>query len=134
MQQNSWRCRIRQLQERNFHHMHQGKTSRSVSNPAIGALTAYNSVMVSAFTVLCFMIDGRTVDLNLSGGEVTLEVCHIVHCIPETELYIRKYGKMFCLLYCGWSVVSLLISQVLPIGTKSVSSAARSFLLPSKME
>ena len=51
--------------------------------------------MVSSFPVLGFMIDGGTMDLNLSGGVVTLEVCHIVHCIPETELYIGKNGKMF---------------------------------------
>ena len=66
------------------------------------------------------MIDGGTMDFNLSGGVVTLEVCHIVHCIPETELYIRKMEKCFSSLL--WLVmVSLLISQVLPIGTKSVS-------------
>ena len=46
--------------------------------------------MVSSFPVLGFMIDGGTMDFNLADGVVTLEVCHIVHCIPETELYIRK--------------------------------------------
>ena len=50
--------------------------------------------MVSSFPVLGFMIDGGTMDFNLADGVVTLEVCHIVHCIPETELYIRKNGKM----------------------------------------
>ena len=59
------------------------------------SIDGVNSVMVSSFPVLGFMIDGGTMDFNLADGVVTLEVCHIVHCIPETELYIRKNGKMF---------------------------------------
>lgn len=58
------------------------------------SIDGVNSVMVSSFPVLGFMIDGGTMDFNLADGVVTLEVCHIVHCIPETELYIRKNGKM----------------------------------------
>ena len=50
--------------------------------------------MISALSVFGLMIKSRTVDLNLTGGEVTLEVGHIVHCIPQTELYIWENRKI----------------------------------------
>ena len=37
-------------------------------------------------------------DFHLSGGEIPLEVRHIVHGVPETELYRGKDGKLF---FCG---------------------------------
>ena len=40
------------------------------------------------------MVKSGTMDLNFTGGEVTLEVGHIIHCIPQTELYVREYGKI----------------------------------------
>ena len=41
------------------------------------------------------MVDCGIMNLNLSGREVTLEVRHIVHRIPQTELYIRKNREFF---------------------------------------
>ena len=32
-------------------------------------------------------------DLYFAGREVTLEVGHIVHCVPQTEFHIGKYLK-----------------------------------------
>ena len=69
--------------------------------------------MIPAFTVLCLVIDGRSVDLNLTGGEVTLEVSHIIHSIPQTELYIRKYREFF------WSITLVCKRQFVDLTTAS---------------
>ena len=44
----------------------------------------------AAFSVFCLVEELRATDvnLNLSGREVTLEVGHVIHGIPQTELYI----------------------------------------------
>jgi len=51
--------------------------------------------MITTLTVLCLMVDCGIMNLDLSGREVTLEVRHIVHRIPQTELYIRKNREFF---------------------------------------
>ena len=47
-----------------------------------------NSEMVTALTVFGLVIDCRTDHFDLTGIEVTLIVCHIVHGIPKTEFNI----------------------------------------------
>ncbi len=51
--------------------------------------------MVAAFPVLGLVVNGRTMNFHFAGGEVTLEICHVIHGIPQAELYIGKNGKLF---------------------------------------
>ena len=44
--------------------------------------------MVSALSVLCFVVDRGTDDLHFAGREVSLVVGHIVQRVPETEFHI----------------------------------------------
>lgn len=95
------------------------------------AVNSVNGVMSAALAVLGFVVDLRTLDLDFADAEVSLEVCHIVHGIPETELYERSQSQCF-------SSVPLLVSmrrftsQESASGTKAVSSAAIPFLEETK--
>lgn len=51
--------------------------------------------MVSALPVLGFVVNGGAVNLHLPGGQIPLEIRHVVHGVPETELHIREDGKAF---------------------------------------
>ena len=59
------------------------------------AVNSVNGVMSAALAVLGFVVDLRTLDLDFADAEVSLEVCHIVHGIPETELYERSQSQCF---------------------------------------
>ena len=50
--------------------------------------------MSAAFTILGLVNDDRTHDLNLTSAEVSLEICHIIHGIPQAKFNIRKYRKI----------------------------------------
>lgn len=65
-----------------------------IESGKLGIYSIYR-VMITAFAVFCLMIKGRAVNLHFTGTEVTLEVCHIIHGIPQTEFYIREYGNFF---------------------------------------
>lgn len=90
------------------------------------AVDCINSVMSAALAVLSFVVNLRTLDLNFADAEVSLEVGHIVHGVPEAELYKRSQSQCF-------SSVPLLVSmrrftsQESASGTKAVSSAATKF-------
>ena len=64
--------------------------SLSVSNPSNRGIYSIYSIVIAAFSVFCLVEELRATDvnLNLSGREVTLEVGHVIHGIPQTELYI----------------------------------------------
>lgn len=51
--------------------------------------------MSAALAVLGFVVDLRTLDLNFADAEVSLEVGHIVHGVPEAELYKRSQSQCF---------------------------------------
>ena len=60
--------------------------------------------MIAALTVLCLVEDLLTfvVDFNLTCAVIALEVRHVIHCVPQAELYIRKdihglFGRIFIL-------------------------------------
>ena len=47
-------------------------------------------IMVTALTVLCLMVYDAVLYFDLTCGEVTLEICHIVLGVPEAPLQERK--------------------------------------------
>ena len=57
---------------------------------------AIERIVVTALLVFCLMIDNRTIHLNLSGREVSLEVLHIGSCIPKAPLRKRPKLEAFC--------------------------------------
>ena len=63
-----------------------------VAYPILNAVfgTSLYSIVIAAFSVFCLVEELRAtgVNLNLSGREVTLEVGHVIHGIPQTKLYI----------------------------------------------
>ena len=59
------------------------------------AVDCINSVMSAALAVLSFVVNLRTLDLNFADAEVSLEVGHIVHGVPEAELYKRSQSQCF---------------------------------------
>ncbi len=64
-----------------------------------GSVDGEDSIVVSSLSVLGLVIDGAADDLNFADGEVSLEVGHIVVCIPETEL--NKAEELEVLLCIG---------------------------------
>jgi len=48
------------------------------------------SIMVSPLAVLRLVIDDPVFNLHFSGGEVALEVCLVVMCVPEAPLHERE--------------------------------------------
>ena len=63
-----------------------------------GCVDRKQSVVIPAFPVFRFMIKNRTFYFHLSSAEVTLEILHIIICIPETPFQIRKQQNCFLLL------------------------------------
>ena len=63
-----------------------------------GCVDRKQSVVIPAFPVFRFMIKNRTFYFHLSSAEVTLEILHIIICIPETPFQIRKQLNCFLLL------------------------------------
>ena len=55
-----------------------------------------DTVVVTTLSVLGLVENGRAYYLNLTGTEVSLEVLHIVICIPQTPLYIGENRKLLC--------------------------------------
>ena len=47
-------------------------------------------IMVATLTVLGLVIDGATLDLDLTGREITLEILHIGSSIPQAPLLERE--------------------------------------------
>ena len=62
------------------------------------AVRPEDCVMISALAVFGLVIDRRADDLHLSGGEVSLEVGCVIHCVPEAELQIREQLQCSLLL------------------------------------
>ena len=52
-------------------------------------------VVVAALAVFGLVVDRAALHLDLTGGEVALEVGGIVHGVPQAELYIAEYSKRF---------------------------------------
>ena len=50
--------------------------------------------MVAALAVLGLMVDGAAHDLHFAGGEVALEVRHVVLCVPKAELDERRQNDI----------------------------------------
>ena len=48
------------------------------------------SIMVATLTILGLVIDDPLFNLHLAGGEVALEVCLVIKCIPEAPLHKRE--------------------------------------------
>ncbi len=46
--------------------------------------------MITSVSVLCYVVDSRTFDLNTACREVSLEVCAVVLSIPETPFSDRE--------------------------------------------
>lgn len=67
------------------------------------AVDCINSVMSAALAVLSFVVNLRTLDLNFADAEVSLEVGHIVHGVPEAELYKRSQSQCFFSWCRCWS-------------------------------
>ena len=44
------------------------------------------------------MVDRGSVDLNFAGAEITLEVGHVIHGIPQAEFHIGKQGEILFLI------------------------------------
>ena len=57
-------------------------------------------------------------DLNLTGGEVTLEVGHIVHCIPQTELdaYSCRHGMGYSVFKGTKNKLTAELTSFVPVG------------------
>ena len=53
--------------------------------------------MVSSLAVFGLVVNGTSLDLNLTDAQVPLEVGHIVHGIPETEFYIGEKREILFL-------------------------------------
>ena len=53
-----------------------------------------DGIMSAAFTILSLVNDDRTHDLNLTSTEISLEICHVIHGIPQAKFNIRKYRKI----------------------------------------
>ena len=54
--------------------------------------------MIAALAVLGLVIDRGTDYFYFADTEITLEVGHVVHCIPQTELDIREKFQLFFLI------------------------------------
>ncbi len=64
-----------------------------------GSIYGEDSVVVSSLSVLSLVINGAADNLNFTDGEVSLEVGHIIVCVPETEL--NEAEKLKALLCVG---------------------------------
>ena len=49
--------------------------------------------MIAAFAVFRLVVDRGTVNLYLAGGKIALEICHVIHGVPETEFHVGENGK-----------------------------------------
>ena len=47
-------------------------------------------VVIASLSVLCLVIDCGAHNLDLAGAQVSLEVRHVVHRVPEAPLHIRE--------------------------------------------
>ena len=65
-----------------------------IESGELGIYSIY-CIMIPALAVFCLMIKSGAVNFHFTGTEVTLEVCHIIHGIPQTEFNIREYGNFF---------------------------------------
>ena len=54
---------------------------------------AEKTVVATPFPIFGLVINGTFFHLDLPDTQVSLEVCAVVHCVPETELYIGKKAK-----------------------------------------
>ena len=56
---------------------------------------AVECVVVPAFPVFGFLINGGAFDLHLSGAQVPLEIPGVIICIPETPFHIGEKLEIF---------------------------------------
>ena len=59
-------------------------------------IDAVDRVMIPPLAVFRFMENGTALDLHLADREVSLEIGHVVHGIPEAPFNIGKQAEIFC--------------------------------------
>ena len=74
------------------------------------------------------MIDRRTFDLNTACGEVSLEVCAVILCIPEAPLSDRENREAlsFCAFVCKYYLLNF---TVVVLGNEECNFSLKAVLL-----